>query len=413
MNLVNVLTGLGTSRDKLAHTEVIEGKLLTFKELKLLYNNWIAAKFVDAPSEDCLRNGRTHSEKLTEEQKAKLSILNVDNIFIKALKRRRLFGGSMIFMGSSNCNYISEAEANKSVDFLKVYSQYEWQPDEKSIEVNPTSPDYGKPLIYKFLHKVNNKEIRIHRSHFIIFEGEEHFDDSDLDSNITDHGGYFHLGYSPVQKAFDAIANAVSATNSVATMIVDAKLDIIKIEGLLELLAEENCEDKIAKRLIHLHNHKSVHRSYAIDSSEEMTRVTTNLQHLPEVIREYFTHLSGASNIPITRFLGVQTKGLGNGNEGDIQNYNQMLESIQNVDLLPAYKKIDSAIGINSDFKFNPVGNDSDSTLLELDKKVSGIVTDLYKKIDDESLLEFIKCYSRLDPKSILESVSTNPQNIA
>ena len=409
MNLRNILTGMGTGRDKLAHTEVFEGKILSEYELSTLYNHWITEKFVDIPCEDAIRNGRTHESELTEEQKKRFIELDVDEKIMSALKKQRLFGGALVFIGGSTVtNYEREARPTKRISHLTVYSQFDWQPVQSSIQKDPTKKDFGKPTLYEYRNTTDG--LKVHRSHFIILEGKENmvkrdaFNKSDVDYD------YYHLGFSSVQKSFEAIVNAVSSSNAIAAMIIDAKLDVVKIEGLLNLLASEDCEDKIAKRLIHLHNHKSVHRAFAIDSTEKVERVTTSMQHFPEILREFFAHLAGASNIPLTKFLGVQNKGLGTGNEGDIQNYIQLLESIQVKDLRAAYCIIDRGLGIEQDFKFNPVHNNSESVMLDQDKSFAEIIASLSNIIDDQSLIDFVNKHSRLNISSISNTQESEPQ---
>ncbi len=406
--LINQLTGLGTDVDKLDKTKVTNPVLLSTEELASLYKHWVTAKFVDVPAKEAIRNGREHETPLTDKQKELLIKHDIDEKLTTCLIIQRLFGGCLLFVAREGVTDYSQPLGNetKPIKFITPFPQFDFEPIHDSLIENPTNINYGKHQKYKFIK--NDENPIFDRGHFIIFEGEKDFSTSNTINATGYNKSHFYLGLSLVQKSFEAIYNAIAGTNTVATLLIDSKIDVLKVEGLIDLILEEDGQKKIEKRVAIANSLKSIHRGNVIDKEEGLERIQTDVEHYGELLREFFIHLSGASNIPLTKFLGIQTKGLGNTNEGDLQNYYQMLESIQNHDLYNAYSIIDKGLGIKSPFKFNPVGSDSDGVLMELDHKASEIVDNLSEVVDENAIKQFLNEFTRLSVTTVKKKVAAS-----
>jgi uncharacterized protein len=76
-------------------------------------------------------------------------------------------------------------------------------------------------------------------------------------------------GDSVLQPVQDALKDAGLVTSSLATMISEAKLDVVKVPGLLNMLGTEKGTSELTKRFSHANVAKSVINALLIDKDEE------------------------------------------------------------------------------------------------------------------------------------------------
>ena len=131
---------------------------------------------------------------------------------------------------------------------------------------------------------------------------------------------------------------------SVATLIHEAKLDVIKIPGLTEIFSTTNGTNQLIKRFSEANVAKSVINGILMDAEEEWQRIGVNFQGMPEILQMYLQIAAGAADIPMTRFAGMSPAGLNATGESDLHNYYDRIASDQNLRLTPALEKLDKAI---------------------------------------------------------------------
>ena len=102
----------------------------------------------------------------------------------------------------------------------------------------------------------------------------------------------------------DAIKAAGLVNSSVASMIAEAKLNIIKVPGLLEMLATDAGTEKMRTRFSFTMAAKSTVNTTLIDGAEEWERIALSFANMDAVMGMYLNIASGAADIPATRLLG-------------------------------------------------------------------------------------------------------------
>ena len=117
-------------------------------------------------------------------------------------------------------------------------------------------------------------------------------------------------GDSVLQATSDAIMSCGVVSASVAQMVAEAKLDIIKIPGLSENITDNKYEERLKKRFGFANTAKSVYGMLLLDKEEEWQRIEAQFSGLPDVLKMYLLMVSGAFDIPATRFLSQSPAGL-------------------------------------------------------------------------------------------------------
>ena len=98
--LKNLVTGMGTSRDKSSATQFVE-RILSDPELHAMYrDDWIAKKIVNIPAEDMVRKGRqwkAEDDQITALENAEKA-LKVTAQLRKGQQWARLYGGAALIL---------------------------------------------------------------------------------------------------------------------------------------------------------------------------------------------------------------------------------------------------------------------------------------------------------------------------
>ncbi len=163
-------------------------------------------------------------------------------------------------------------------------------------------------------------------------------------------------------------------------MVVDAKMDVIKIPGLSAQLSDEEGSSQMLRRFMVANNMKSSVNTLLIDAKEEWERITTQFSSTPQLIQEYLTIACGAAGIPVSRVIGMaKGKGLNSegGGETDTRTYYDGISSTQKNEISPVLHVLDevlvrSAIGHNDDsiyYEWNPLWQMSDTEKAEVASK--------------------------------------------
>jgi hypothetical protein len=81
-----------------------------------------------------------------------------------------------------------------------------------------------------------------------------------------------------------------------------------------------------------------------IDGEEEYSQKQYNFSGLPDISYQALQAVSGAADIPITRFLGQAPAGLTSTGESDLKNYYDSVNSMQTLTVTPAMENLDQAL---------------------------------------------------------------------
>lgn len=342
-SLVNFVSMLGTSRDKSAHNQFVMN-MLDRATLDAMYRgDWIAGKAVDIVAEDATREWRSWQAadgqiQLIEEVEKSLSVQQKVN---EGLIRARLYGGGglLIGIGDDPTKELNPDSVPKGgLKYLHVFSRHELAAGQKVTDIN--SPWFGLPSYYTVNTASQTGDVtpgtQIHPSRVVRFVGRDV-----PDRSLLVDGAW---GDSVLQSVQDAITNAASSSAGIASLIQEAKIDVVRIPGFMEGMADPDYRTILTERFEVANMTKSLVSTLVLDKEEEWQRITTNFAGLPDILKLYLLITCAAVDIPATRFLGQSAVGLGATGEGDQRNYYDNVGSKQKNDITPALKILDEVI---------------------------------------------------------------------
>jgi hypothetical protein len=342
--LINLVSGIGNSRDKTSYNKNIIAQKLTHDELLALYcDNWVAGKAVDIYAEDMVRKWRKYKgdpEKIKliqeEEKRIGLKVKIAD-----AVRWSRLYGGSAIipvFKGDTNLTIrmpldINRVKKGSLVKFL-VVDRTLLNPS-GMIQLDPFKDNFGEPELYSMAGNVSG----IHHSRVFKFYGV------DLPYAAKQLNNYW--GDSIIQRMYETINNAGTTFNSVAQMMLEMVTDIIKIPNLSSLLSSKDETDSIIERFNIMKLLGSISQVKILDQQEEYERKQIQMTGVNDIITQQLTMVSASSSIPVTRFIGTSPRGMNATGESDLEIHYENVHSKQETDLRPNLESFDKIIQMN------------------------------------------------------------------
>ncbi|UVL76601.1 DUF1073 domain-containing protein [Pseudomonas putida] len=336
--LVNLVANLGTERDK-ASGSVYAPVMLTDQDLSNAYRGaWLPRKIVDIPPLDATRRWRgwqatrDQIEKIEAEEKR----LDLRRKVKQALTRARLFGGSAIFIGTGERDTSGPLNPERigkgGIKYLTVLSKRKLAAGE--IEQDPQSELFEKPKWYT----LSGSQLKIHPSRLIIFIGAE-LPDPEADM-VVDYG----WGDSVLQAVFDAIKQSDGTNANVASLVYEAKVDVIKIPDFMQQLQDPAFEKQVLERIRLAAMAKGINGTLLLDAAEEYDSKQASFGGLPDVIDRFLQAVSGAADIPATRLIGQAPSGLSATGESDLRNYYDRIQAMQELDITPALSVADECL---------------------------------------------------------------------
>ena len=172
---------------------------------------------------------------------------------------------------------------------------------------------------------------------------------------------------------------------------------------------------------------KSTFRSMYLDNEEEFVRDQISFQGVPEILHILFMLISADTGYPMTRLFGMSPAGMNATGESDMNNYYDMVRSLQVSELQPVLLRLVRIIsqwkGIEEPYiEFRPLETMNEKEKADLEKQKADrekVEADTYKAYIDAGVLEpyevrFLKYGNTLDgipvPKDMdMPPVQENP----
>jgi len=350
-SLANLLTGMGIlGRDKGVSSRYVLNPL-TRDQLDAAYRgDWVARKAVNIPAYDATREWRSwQADKgditlLEEEEKR----LDIQRKLKRAMILGRLYGGGALLIGAGDTQWdqelVLDSVGKGGLRYLHYVSCNVLAADE--LESDVESPYFGLPKSYE-LTSQKQAVMNIHPSRVVRFLGSE-VPDPELSSAIV--SGW---GDSVIQVLDEAIKNVGTVSQGVAQLINEAKLDVIKLQQLDEMVSTAEYRDNLSLRMQVMNTMKSMWGVTLLDMRDEWDRKQITFAELPDIMQMYLLIASGASDIPVTRFLGQSPAGMNATGESDIRNYYDRVRADQTTELTPTMHILDECI-VRSAFGSRP-----------------------------------------------------------
>ncbi len=346
--LSNLATGLGTSKDKATSNQWNHSGLnYDHVTLSVRYReDWLSQKVCQIVPQDMTREWREFTdEEATQADQA----FEVDKLFREAYKWARLYGTSFIVLDIDDGRTTDKPvnwrnlrpgclRSMHVVDRTRIVTLGE-------IDQRPMSVTFGMPDHYQFV----NTTSPIHKDRLIRFEGTE----------LPIYERQRNLWYSdsvliPLVRQID---NFHTTSFAAAQMVQEANTDVIKVEGLANILQSDDGTNAMLQRFTDWKSIKSVFGVSILDSTEEFDQKKIQLSGVKDLIWEYLKMVAASVSIPATRFLSASPDGMNATGESDLVNYIETLQGLHKDIFVPRLKVVDKLLaahfGIDEDkFKY-------------------------------------------------------------
>lgn len=341
-SLTSLVSRMGTERDKAATVFYTHPTMTDEQALAAYRGSWLPRKIVDIPALDSCRKWRDWQAKATDIEliEAEEARLNVKGKILEALTKARLFGGAAIFIGTGDNRpelpISPETLGKQGIKYLTVLSRRDMTAG--PIEQDVTSEFHGKPSYYEVTGASSLAMVRIHPSRMVIFVGARQPD------SLMTAGMLEGWGDSVLTATLDAIKNADSTAGNIASIVFEAKVDVIRIPNFMASLGDERYRAKILERYTLANMSKGINGTLLLDKEEEYETKGAQLAGLTDILMAFMQVVSGAADIPVTRLLGQSPAGMSATGTSDMKNYHDRIQSIQELELTPAMHRLDECI---------------------------------------------------------------------
>ncbi len=338
--LANIFTGQGGARRA--------GDVFTFAQLddvklqNMYRGDWMSRKGVDIVADDMTQEWRQWNAE-PEEIEALEATEGRLGIVVKvrhALRWARMLGGGALIIGDGRNARTPLKVENVQKGGIKWVVAV---PRTKltvvdQINFDMAAENFGLPDYWRLQlgghttaeQRQNNTDI--HWSRVIVLPGlarPDPFVEADP------------WGDSVLQGAYDAVRDAGLSQGSGAALIEEARVDILKMDDLASHLGTTETEGLLMRRLQLVALGKSTHKMLLMGGRENYDTKQVNLSNLDRVLTLFLQTVSGAFDIPMTRFLAQSPAGLNSTGESDLRNYATMIKAQQERVLTPALERLD------------------------------------------------------------------------
>jgi len=294
-------------------------------------NNSFAQLAVDLPVQDAFRDGgfTIDSQTLSADEILELEEFIEDKgdktVLKDVVRWGRLFGGGALIasVGDENAqkkNLNIESLYQKDVDFLATDR---WQCTPYGASVYEADYFILQDLASKYA------DVTIHKSRLKLFipKIEPYYIRNQLNG----------WGASIFECIIPALSQYIKANNVILELLDEAKIDILKIFGLSDILMSEQGEAQVKKRLRIFSEQKNFQSVGAMDSKDDYVQKQLSFGSLDQMIEKIMLLICSALRIPYSKVFGKGASGFSSG-EDDLENYNGMVMSTIREPLMPLLK---------------------------------------------------------------------------
>jgi phage-related protein (TIGR01555 family) len=313
-------------------------------------SSWVMRKAIDKPAVEMVREWRDWQadsgdiEKLEAEERR----LDLRNKVKRAESLRGQGGAGLILYikGDDQASPLDPARIRAGgLTNIHVWHRSRFVLGE--MIANWDDPYFGQPSYYEVQLQGagSTAPIRFHPSRVVAFKAE------DVAGIITTDWQTAFWGQSKVQTIIDAVTNVDTADSGFAALIKDARNRRIYIPGLLDMIATQAGEQRLAKRLQAFAAGESSYSVSWLDGggtdgkgAEKIEDRQMSWAGMPDIMTAYRTAAAAAADMPVTVLWGVSPGGLNATGESDLEIWRKTIKGRQDLDLRPCMTQIDAAL---------------------------------------------------------------------
>lgn len=323
----NMLTKLGTNKDKNMHTQFAWEGIFSDKTNLDIYNgDGIGAQIVDCYAGDSTRRWIKINQDEDSEILKAMEKINTQKVMKEAVKWAYASGAGVIYIGADDGSEdpIEPLNENtlKAIRFLKVFNKSQVQKDTTARNEDPFSPDFGLSEVYT-LTPAGGTSFQVHSSRVIEIAGIE------TDGQTWVNNGDFHL--SIFQRVYDRLKGLNEGYVATSNALQENVITVLKMAGLFQHMKTPEGEAAVINRLGILDMSKHSLNSYAVDAEagENIERLTASLAGIPEAVEKMEDSVSVASGVPPIKLYNRPSKGLSGDNDNELRLWYDDIESVQ------------------------------------------------------------------------------------
>lgn len=147
-------------------------------------------------------------------------------------------------------------------------------------------------------------------------------------------------GLSEFEASIPPLTQYLKSMNVVLELLDEAKIDILKIDGLSQTLAQADGSRKIKQRVDVAAANKNYKSMIAMDAKDAYEQKTLTFGGLSDIAKEIRIQLSAYLRRPVSKLWGVGSSGFSSG-EDDLENYNSVVEDKRHSGLRLARWEVD------------------------------------------------------------------------
>lgn len=342
--LQSLATRLGTPYDKAA-TASYTMSLLDDQQLETAFRtSWVAKKLVDIPAADATRKWRKwNGPRAAQVQEYEFARrIKLQQKVYEADWKARLFGGAAILIGVDSSDWSEPLDPSSvgpgALKYLTVLTRHDLNAG--VIEDDPREERFGKPRYYDIMtaSAANPGLFRVHPSRLVEFVGRQ------LPRWNTGGSGAYGWGDSVLQAAYEACRNLDSTMANIASLVFEAKTDVVHIPDLSANISDLKYEEALLRRFTTARMLKGNNGTLILDGEEKYDTKSFTFSGLDVISDRFMQIVSGAADIPLTRFLGTSPAGQNSTGESDLSNYYDMIGSRQVNTLQTAMASLDEIL---------------------------------------------------------------------
>ena len=343
------LTKLGNpAQDKIAALSYAAPNAQNTTEYVNAYRGSIWAKrVVEQPAEDCFRKGREWQGEADQ-----ITLLEHTETRLKWRERMRtakiyagIYGRGHVYFdtGADPAEPFKPSEVKRDgLRFITTLSMNDVI--DGIVDDDPMSPTYGEPSYYEIMSNAGGS-VRIHPSRMVTFYGSIRPDATAIGIQADS----VLLAVLPVLKQYEATAMGV------AHLVQEAKVDVLTIPNLAELLSTSKGEAQFATFMATITSMKGNYGMMTLptpaskdESASSYDQKKMSFATLPDVIESFENALSGAARIPRSLLFGTSAGGLGSTGQMELSSYYDHVNTVQTNYIQPALTNIDEALIMSS-----------------------------------------------------------------
>jgi phage-related protein (TIGR01555 family) len=386
-NLVNFVTGMGTSRDQTRYSRYLpETGIDRMTADSIFRGSWLGKRVITTIADDMVREWRKVMWDDSQDDDGVFAVtreedrLQVAKRVHTALKWGRQFGGAIMVMITKDATSRAalaeplDVERVKQGDLLNLVNYDRWRiygtpPEHRDynntdllvpyLNQSLDDPNYGLPEFYHLA----DTSVKVHNSRCIRFDGEE------LSWYEWSRNAMWHDSvYKSIIKALTSYDTLMAGCS---TMVTQANLDILSAGGLTDALSTDVGTTNLLKRYELLNMMKSVFGIVVLDKESETLdrKPLSALAGVTDLCNRFALDVAGAADVPISRLFGQSASGMNATGEGDLVNHENHIHARQKSSLSPQMAKLDqvlvrSALGYMPDdyrSEWNPLRQQNDA----------------------------------------------------